>query len=324
MSIGTSYRHALLLVAAMACWGSGTVLSKETLERGIAPLTLLVIELAASALLLGLGVLALRVRPRRSPALTRLALLGILNPAVAYALGLLGLVTITASMSVLLWATEPVLIMLLAVLVLRERIAPVTVLAVAIALLGVLLVLYQPGVSGHGVGIGLTVAAVFACACYTVLTRWLLLEDSSLEVVLLQQVVALGFALILVGAAGVVGIPGLGLPDDPVTWALAGASGAVYYGLAFWFFIGGLREVPASVAASAFPLIPVFGLGAGYLSGDRFGDRQWLGAALVVTATVVAALHHLARGPAARARRRRPRRPADLNAWSPRGSRTRR
>ena len=46
-------------------------------------------------------------------------------------------------------------------------------------------------------------------------------------------------------------------------WLAAAASGVLYYGLGFWFFVTGLRQVPASVAGSFLPLIPVFGLAAG-------------------------------------------------------------
>jgi len=289
MPVLPSYRHVLLLVAATACWGCGTVLSKQVLDRGVAPLTLLVVELAASGLLLLLALLLLRARLYWSPAMARLAALGLLNPGLAYALGLFGLVSITASMSVLLWATEPILIMLLAVLVLRERIALATVAAVAVAMVGVMLVIYRPGAAGDALGVALTVAAVAACAFYAVLTRRLLLDDSSLAVVLVQQVVALGFAGVLAGTASAAGVADLGLPDDLATWGLAAASGMVYYGLAFWFFVGGLRGVPAAVAGSFLPLIPVFGLAAAYLLGDRFIDRQWAGAALVVVAAGAAA-----------------------------------
>ncbi len=297
MPRNTSYRHALLLVAATACWGCGTVLSKQVLDRGVAPLTLLAIELAASSLLLWLGTLVLGLRLTWSATLGRLAALGIINPGLAYALGLLGLVTIDASMSVLLWATEPILIMLLAVLLLRERVATATIVAVAVALIGVLLVLYRPGPSGDAIGMALTVGAVTACAFYTVLTRRLLLDDSSLAVVLVQQLAALAFALVIAGIALAIGTADLGLPADSATWALAAASGMVYYGLAFWFFVGGLRGVPASIAGSFLPFIPVCGLAAGYLVGDRLTDRQWLGATLVVMATAAATAYHLARQP---------------------------
>lgn len=298
----TSYRHAALLVAATACWGGGTVLSKQALDRGVAPLTLLAIELASSSALLLLGAVVLGLRPTWSVTLGRLALLGVLNPGLAYALGLLGLVTVTASLSVLLWATEPVLIMLLAVLLLRERIAAATLVGVAVALVGVLLVVYRPGASGDATGISLTIGAVSACAFYTVLTRRLLLDDSSLEVALVQQLAALGFAVVLAGSTWAAGVSDLGAPRDLGTWALAAASGLVYYGLAFWLFISGLRGVPASVAGSVLPLIPVFGLAAGYLVGERLDDRQWLGAALVVVATAAAAGYHFTRRDGADAR----------------------
>ncbi len=294
----TSDRHALLLVAATACWGCGTVLSKQVLDRGVAPLTLLAIELAASSLLLWVGMLVLGLRLTWSANLRRLAALGILNPGFAYALGLLGLVTIEASMSVLLWATEPILIILLAVLLLRERVAAATIVAVAVALIGVMLVLYRPGASGDAIGIVLTIGAVTACAFYTVLTRRLLLDDSSLAVVLVQQLAALVFALVIAGAAWALGAADPGLPVDSATWSLAAASGMVYYGLAFWFLVAGLRGVPASIAGSFFPLIPVFGLAAGYLAGDRLIERQWLGATLVIVATAAATAYHLTRRPA--------------------------
>jgi len=298
MPVSSSYRHVLLLVAATACWGCGTVVSSQVLRRGVAPLTLLAVELTASALLLALATFLTGARVTWSPAIARLALLGILNPGLAYALGLLGLVSISAGMAVLLWAVEPCLIMLLADLVLRERVAPATATAVAVAMVGVLLVVYRPGPSGDAVGVTLTLAAVASCAGYAVLTRRLLLDDSSLSVALVQQLAALGFAVALVGVTRLVGLTELGLPSSPGTWALALGSGVVYYGFAFWFFVGGLRGVPVSVAGSLLPLIPVFGLTAASVLGERLSQRQWLGAVLVVAATAVAAVWHLSRRPA--------------------------
>ncbi len=295
MPTHASSRHVLLLVSATACWGCGTVLSKQVLDRGVAPLTLLTIELLASSLLLAGGAVVLRAPLRGSSRVGRLALLGVLNPGLAYALGLLGLVSISASLAVLLWATEPVLIMLLAVLVLRERLAAATVTAVGVALIGVLLVVYQPMASGDVAGIGLTMGAVLACATYTVLTRWLLLDDGSLQVVLAQQVAALIFSVVVVSTSWALGLSVLDLPTDGATWALAAASGAIYYGFAFWFYVAGVRGVAASTAGAFLPLIPVFGLAAGSLAGDRLVERQWLGAALVVVATASAAAYHLTR-----------------------------
>ena len=44
----------------------------------------------------------------------------------------------------------------------------------------------------------------------------------------------------------------------------AGLSGILYYGLGFWFYVTGLRHVPASYAGAFLPLIPVFGVAAAF------------------------------------------------------------
>ncbi len=224
----------------------------------------------------------------------RLSALGVLNPGIAYALGLVGLTSITASMYVLLWATEPVLILLLAALVLREQIPAALAAAVAVAVLGVLLVVYQPGAAGAAAGITLTLVSVGFCALYTVLTRRMMLDDSSLTVVLLQQAAALAFAVVLATAVDIAGGTGWDLAGlDATAWLGAGVSGFLYYGLGFWFFLTGLRHVPASYAGAFLPLIPVFGVAAGFLVGERLEPWQWVGALVIVAATV-----YIARKPA--------------------------
>lgn len=285
------------LVAAAACWGLGTVVTKQVVDN-VAPLTLLPVQLAASCVFL-LGVALIR-RERlvwTSP-VRRLAALGVLNPGLAYALGLVGLTTITASLAVLLWAAEPVLILLLAALVLRERMSFALAVFLAVALVGVLLVVYQPGATGDAVGIALTLVGVGCCALYTVLTRRLLLDDSSLTVVLAQQVAALVFAALLATAVGALGGPGWDLGQVGAgAWLAAASSGVLYYGLAFWLYLAGLRHVQASYAGAFLPLIPVFGIAAGYLIGERLEPRQWVGAAVIVAATAAIA----GREPASRA-----------------------
>ncbi len=277
------------LVAAAACWGLGTVVSKQVVDD-VPPLTLLPLQLAGSCLLLLVVVLARGESLTWAPSARRLAALGVLNPGIAYALGLVGLTTITASMSVLLWALEPVAILLLAALVLREQLPMALVGSVLGAVAGVVLVVYRPGAAGATIGIALTLVSVACCAVYTVLTRRLLLDDSSLGVVLAQQAAALVFAGILATVMALLGgggwaLAGLHLAD----YVGAALSGVLYYGLGFAFFLAGLRRFPASVAGSFLPLIPVFGIAAGYVIGERLEPRQWLGAAIILVAVTAVA-----------------------------------
>lgn len=275
-------RHALALILAAACWGVGTAVSKQAVAQ-VPPLTLLPTQLAVSLALL---LVVSRLQGVRLPAGRegrRLGRLGLLNPGIAYALSLLGLTQITASLSVLLWAIEPILILVLAVLALRERAGPTLVVLSGIAIGGLTLVLYDPGASGAPVGVALTVAGVGCCALYTVATRrWLPQVGSTLGVIVAQEAYALGFALVLL-----VGATATGISPTPVGLTVGGvvstiASGLLYYGLAYWCYLTGLRFVPASIAAVAFYLIPVFGVAAAAMLGDRLGLLQWVGAAIVV------------------------------------------
>jgi drug/metabolite transporter (DMT)-like permease len=298
--VPTAHSAVAALIAAAACWGTGTVASKQVVDD-VAPLTLLPIQLAASCILLLLLTLVRRDPFTWTPPVRRLAALGILNPGIAYALGLVGLTTITASMSVLLWALEPVVIMLLAAAVLREHIPAALAAAVAVAIAGVLLVVYQPGASGDAIGISLTVTSIGFCALYAVLTRRLLLDDATVTVVLAQQAAALLFAIVLGTVVAIAGGPGWDLTGHSAgDWLAAAGSGVLYYGLGFWFFVTGLRQVPASYAGAFLPLIPVSGVAAGYLVGERLEPRQWVGAGIIVAATAAIAVRQHAAAPRAR------------------------
>jgi len=68
-------------------------------------------------------------------------------------------------------------------------------------------------------------------------------------------------------------------------WVSAIGSGVLYYGLAYWLYLFGLRQVPASVAALSFYLIPVFGVVGGIaFLGERFAPTQWGGVVVVLVA----------------------------------------
>ena len=293
-----SRRTVFALTLAAACWGIGTVVSKRAIDE-IPPLTLLPIQLGAS-----LATLAVLMRWRRVPFRDRstspiLGRLGLLNPGLAYALSLLGLASITASLSVMLWAIEPLLILFLAGWFLREQIAPSLVVLSLIAVGGMLLLIYEPAGGGSPIGVLLTLAGVACCAAYTVIARrWLPSTDSTTQVVASQQIHALAFATALVALAWLMG--GAAPPHDVTAagWASAIASGVLYYALAYWFYLSGLRGAPASIAAVSFYLIPVFGVAGSFLFlGERLEPSQWVGIAIVLTAILVITRRSLATEP---------------------------
>jgi drug/metabolite transporter (DMT)-like permease len=279
-------RDLAALTLAAAAWGLGTVISKRALAE-IPPLTLLPIQLAASLAVLALLMRRRGMSLRGSPPI--LGRLGILNPGLAYALGLLGLGSITASLAVLLWAVEPLMILVLAIWLLRERVAPIVGALSVVAVAGLVLLVYDPGTNGQWGGVALTLAGVACCATYTIVARrWIAASDSTAQVVFAQQAHALVFALIVVALVGVLGGPVRPTGISAIGLLSALASGVLYYAAAYWLYLTALRGAPASLAAISFYLIPVFGVAGGILFlGEGLDARQWVGAAVVLLAVLV-------------------------------------
>ena len=278
------------LILAAACWGSGTVLSKEAI--GVAPPILLLPAQLASSLALLAAVAWIRrepvqlvTRPRRVGAL------GLLNPGLAYSLALVGLTQVSASVAVIVWATEPAMVALLAAAVLRERLPrPVAALSV-VAVLGTVFLAGETGSATTAIGVAVLATAVGLCAIYTVATRsWMAGDSETLGIVTAQQAAGLCLALVAAGVAvGAVGPTALVVTGRPSLQGPLGAatvvgSGLVYYGLAYWFYLSALRRMPASIAATSFYLVPVFGLAVAFAFGERLDVRAWLGAAVVLVA----------------------------------------
>jgi drug/metabolite transporter (DMT)-like permease len=278
----------LAMVLAAACWGTGTVISKGVLSY-LPPLTLLVVQLVASLIFLWAVIALQRIRiPFRRETLW-LALIGLLNPGLAYTFSLLGLTLTTASMSALIWAAEPILILGLAWLLLREPLTRGLLLCSGLAIIGVLLVIGVGSTisnSGSLVGNGLTLAGVFCCALYTVLTRRMITSLDAVVLVALQQTTALVWA----GLIWPFELQQLSANLAAIsleTWLWAVISGIVYYALAFWFYIVGLKKIPASLAGLFLNLIPIFAIGGAYIFLDeRLAAMQWVGATLILVAVV--------------------------------------
>jgi probable blue pigment (indigoidine) exporter len=281
-----SRRDLLALTLAAAAWGLGTVVSKRALDE-IPALTLLPIQLAASLVVLLVLMRRRGLHLRGSPAI--LGRLGILNPGLAYALGLLGLGSISASLAVLLWAVEPLMILVLAIWLLREQVAPIVGVLSLVAVAGLVLLVYDPGTNGQWGGVALTLAGVACCATYTIVARrWIAASDSTAEVVFAQQAHALVFALLVLALVGVLGGEVRPTGISAIGLLSAITSGVLYYAAAYWLYLTALRGAPASLAAISFYLIPVFGVAGGILLlGEGLDPRQWAGAAIVLVAVLV-------------------------------------
>lgn len=193
----SSLSPRVAIVGACLCWALGTMLSK-TLLSSFPPVTILVFQLVPSVIALWLVVALTKPDIPAARLLLPIGLLGLLNPGWAYTFSMFGLSQTSASVTALLWAFEPILILGLAWMFLRERIDRQLVGLVALATCGILLV---SGVSSGEpssavrLGTALILAGVLCCAIYTVLARNLIADP--LFTVAIQQTVALGWMLVI-------------------------------------------------------------------------------------------------------------------------------
>ncbi|USJ28634.1 DMT family transporter [Ensifer adhaerens] len=267
------------IVGACLCWSLGTILSK-TLLTSFSPVTVLVFQLAPSVIALwSLAILSRSpVPPVRMIAL--IGLLGLLNPGLAYTLSMLGLAETSASVTTLLWAFEPILILGLAWAFLAERIDRRLVGLVIVATCGVLLV-SDGSTFRANMSSALILAGVLCCALYSIVARNLIADP--LFTIALQQSVA----LVWVVAIWPLELRSAGLPNiasvSPKDFGTLIISGLLYYALAYWLYLRALWAMPASVAGSFLNLIPVFGVFGSFVFLDEsLTLLQWFGAALIV------------------------------------------
>lgn len=277
----------LAAILSAACWGSATVMSKGVLEH-MPPMTLLAVQLTASITVLWLAVLVLRSRVRFDCSTRRASLSGLLEPGLAYTLGIIGLALTTASSAALIGAAEPLFILLLAWLILKERIGAPTLLLAAIATLGLVLVVAPDatGLTRQGslVGDTLILVGTFFAAIYVIATRRLVSTIEPLPLSALQHSVGLAWTLGVLAVALLTGLATLGLGglSLPVL-LLAVASGVIQYALAFWLYLFALQSLPANVAGFYLTLIPVFGIAAAFIFlGEVLSGSQWIGAVLII------------------------------------------
>jgi drug/metabolite transporter (DMT)-like permease len=270
------------------CWGSATVMSKGALAQ-VPPIMLLVIQLTGSLVFLWAILLARGVRAGALRDALRIAWLGLLEPGLAFVLGLVGLAETQAGNATLIASSEAIMIAALSALLFRERLSLRFFLLSAVALTGLMLAIGINGVTLGGLrGDALIALGTLAAALYIVLSSRAMRDRDPILVVACQQLSAGTLALVVLPIEILRGhIVDLGaLPIS--TWALALGSGIVQYALAFSFYLAAMRNMAPSVVGTFLYLTPVVGLaGAVTFLDERFTGLQTTGAAITVGALVL-------------------------------------
>jgi O-acetylserine/cysteine efflux transporter len=273
-------RRALgALIGASILWG-GAVSGTKFALGGFAPLPLLSIELLAATAVLWAALL---IRGYRPPGSWWLPLvLGLLEPALAYLGDTFGLATTSAVSGGEIDGLESALVVLLAAVLLRERMTRPVVLSVLAGLAGLIVLAGFGGGGGSATGDLFIAGGVLSASLYTVVAKRFDDGSAALSLTTWQFTAATVVSLAVTVMRGSTAAQGQLLAVAPRFWIAAALTGIGGFALSFLLFNAVIAGVDAGRAAVVLNLIPVFGVaGAVTFLGERVTGREGIGAVLI-------------------------------------------
>ena len=246
-------RGYLLLCLTFFLWGSLYVVSKYAFTT-VPPMAVLFLRYLVAAPLLYLLARRKGLKKIEKKHIPYFLTFGAVGYTLSIGTQLLATDMMDASLASLLNATNPVMISLFAVLLLKEKMTPAKVAGLACSLVGVVIVI---GVGKGKVslpGIALSLIAVIFWSLNSVLIRKVSGHYSSEQISFCAMAAALPFSLICTLVQ---------LRSVPISFTPASAAAILYIGVfstaaAFLCWNRCLSEMDASVCSLFYPLQPLF------------------------------------------------------------------
>ena len=278
----------LLAIAAAGTWGLTGVFSKYLLGSA-APMIVVLIELGSSLLVSWVIVAIKFEQVEMSGKFLAASALGVLHPGLSTTLGIVGLAHLDASISSTIWALEAAMTMILASMILAEKLNVTQIFLTVISVGGVFFTTMNSDqtreITESLYGAFLVLIAVASCALYAVFSRQIS-KDSAAEPLLLvagQQTIGLLVSLAMFPfhwSADRLGDLNA-MPID--IWLICALSGILTFLVAMGLFLAALRYLSAGFASSFLILTPVFGLAAAFLLlGEVLNGWQSIGVLIIL------------------------------------------
>jgi drug/metabolite transporter (DMT)-like permease len=293
-----SYAAGVAFVAAgAACWSLGGALVRLT--DGIDVWQIIFYRSVTVLICMGLW-LGFRFR---GSLLRRMAEAGVNAVIAGVAIGTAGLTFVaslfftTVAEAIFMVGVAPFLSALIGFWILRERIPPITWVAMTVALFGMAIIFYGNRGGGAVTGTLLAIYSAFCFSCYAVLLRWGQKTEMSVALIWNAIYLILVSALVLMLPTGLRGDPGL--PAFAIGWWNAAAvflMGAVQLTLGLMLFTIGSRAVPAAQLSLIALVEPVLSpLWAWFVSRELPPIWTFIGGAVIVGAIAIQALFSASR-----------------------------
>jgi drug/metabolite transporter (DMT)-like permease len=278
------------VLASGLCFGFLGLFGKRALEKGLTPFEFLAFRYLFAALMMAIIVSVKNRRLSalwigRKNALLSLAL-GVLGYAVFSSFYFLALERISASMTVILLYTYPVLVSAGGAVFFKERIPRSRLPAVPMAFLGLVALVWMDLRVGQPTGLffGL-LAAVFYSVYILLSSHWMKGGDPMASTFWIQ--LGAGATLFVISLLSVERTTQV----ISQAWLEIVLIAFVCSVLAMWLFLSGLLKVKNWEASLLSMAEPITGVAVGVLIlGDRLSSLQWTGAGLVLAALALVSI----------------------------------
>jgi len=218
-------------------------------------------------------------------------LLAFFEPYLYYMGETYSLTLLNPTLVAVIIATIPLFAPIVAYIMLGEKVSKMNILGIIISLLGVLLVIYSPGMGLDGSvwGILLVFLAVFAAVFYAATLRKISSYYKTVNIIFYQSLIGLAFFIPTFLVTDLSSIETLKISYKSMEALLMLAIFASV--LAFVLFAGVVRKVGVAKTNVFVNLIPVFTAIFSYLIFNQYLTyNQWIGIAIVVSGLFVSQL----------------------------------
>lgn len=279
------------VILAMIFWSFSFIWTKVAIESFL-PVTLVTLRLIiASILLFTYAKATKKFQYVRLKDLKWFVLLAFFEPYLYYMGETYSLTLLNPTLVAVIIATIPLFAPIVAYIMLGEKVSKMNILGIIISLLGVLLVIYSPGMGLDGSvwGILLVFLAVFAAVFYAATLRKISSYYKTVNIIFYQSLIGLAFFIPTFLVTDLSSIETLKISYKSMEALLMLAIFASV--LAFVLFAGVVRKVGVAKTNVFVNLIPVFTAIFSYLIFHQYLTyNQWIGIAIVVLGLFVSQL----------------------------------
>ncbi len=271
----------LVLVIGLG-WGFNWVAARIILSA-LPPWTMRTVGIGLGALTLFVIAPIARVPMRvLSGERLKIVIAGFINVAIFNACSAYAQVYGTTSRAIVIAYSMPIWSVLLARLVLKERLNAIKVVALVLCIAGLTILILPLARSGLPLGALLALICAWTWAIGTIYVKWARLRTPVLAVAAWQLV--FGWVMLVAGMLWFEGVPHeWPLPPHVLAWI--GYNGVIGMGFIYFLWFVVVERLPAMTASLGLLLVPVVGvIGSAWLVGERPDLTDIIGFALIFSA----------------------------------------